>query len=141
MSEANTTATSSHNIRQTLQDAGATTRTKPGTKSSNAKPTLSLFSLEGRDDVGTSFGEEGLGVFSASWMSGVGSHSPPLSREKGGYIPVVGDVENKQEREESAKKQGPPEDEDREAKKETGKKLHECNTKSRIQAGKIEKLG
>ena len=124
MSEANTTAQSAYNMPQTLQDSAAT---------SKSKPTLSLFS-SGEDD----FRNDGVGGLSPSWKSSEGSLSPPLSPATGGYVPSLpgaGKVENKQEQRKEEKKKMPPLDESKDGKVETGKKLQESDTKSRIQAG------
>ena len=102
-----------------------------------SKPTLSLFSSGERDDFGNSFGNEGVGVLSASWKSSEGSLSPPLSSETGGYVPSVpaaNKVENKKD-EKVGGKEDLPVDGKNDRKGEAGKKLHESDTKSRIQAG------
>lgn len=141
MSEANTTAQSSHNMFQTLQDSGKISQVKLPVKSSKSKPTLSLFSSGERDDFGGSFGNDGVGVLSPSWKSSEESLSPPLSPDTGGYIPTMADagkVENKQEEKGGGgKAEVSSVGENKGGKVETGKKLQESDTKSRIQAGKL----
>ena len=134
MSEANTTAQSAHDMSQTLQDSAKSSQVKLPAKSSKSKPTLSLFS-SGEDE----FGNEGAGVLSPSWKSSEGSLSPPLSPATEEYVPsstVAGKVENKEEeRKGEEEKKVSPVDETKDGKVETGKKLQESDTKSRIQAG------
>ena len=102
-------------------------------KSLKSKPTLSLFS-SGEDE----FGNEGAGILSPSWKSGERSLSPPLFPATGEYVPsstVAGKVENKEEdRKGEEEKKVLPVDETEDGKVETGKKLPESETKSRIQA-------
>ena len=102
-------------------------------KSSKSKPTLSLF-CSGEDE----FGNEGAGVLSPSWESNEGSLSPPLSPATEEYVPsstVAGKVENKEEdRKGEDEKKVSLVDETEDGKVETGKKLQESETKSRIQA-------
>ena len=134
MSEANTTAQSAHNMFQTLQDSAKSSQVKLPAKSSKSKPTLSLFNNGGDD-----FGNEGAGVLSSSWKSREGSLSPPLSPATGEYVPsstIAGKVQNKEEdRKAEEEKKVSPVDETEDGKVETGKKLQESDTKSRIRAG------
>ncbi|CAB3996192.1 Hypothetical predicted protein [Paramuricea clavata] len=135
MSEANTTAQSTHNMPQTLQDSGTTSQINLPAKPSKSKPTLSLFSSSEKDDFGNSFGNEGVGVLAPSWKSSEGTLSPPLSPDTGDYVPTVsGKVEDKQEVG-KGEKEVLPVDENKDEKVETGKKLQESDTKARIQAG------
>ena len=139
MSEANTTAQSTHIMPQTLQDSGTTSQINLPAKPSKSKPTLSLFSSGEKDDFGNSFGNEGVGVLSPSWKSSEGTLSPPLSPDTGDYVPTVsGKVEDKQEvGKGDGEKEVSPVDENKDGKVETGKKLQESDTKARIQAGKL----
>ena len=135
MSEANTTAQSGRNMTQSFQKS---TSQLPA-KSAKSKPTLSLFSSGERDDFGSSLGNEGVGVLSPSWKSSEGSLSPPLSPDTGGYVPSVpagSKVEDKG-REVGGDKKVLPVDGNNDKKVETGKKLQESDTKSRIQAGTL----
>ena len=137
MSEANTTAQSAHNMAHILQDS-ATSQIKLPEKSSKSKPTLSLFSSGEREDFGNSFGNEGVGVLSASWKSSEGTLSPPLS-DTGGYVPSASAPDKVEDKQESGggKREVPPMDKNKDGKVETGKKLQESDTKSRIQAGEL----
>ena len=135
MSEANTTAQSTHTMPQTFQDSG---KANLPVKSSKSKPTLSLFSSGERDDFGGSIGNDGVGVPSPSWKSSEGSLSPPLSPDTGGYVPTLaaaGKVEKKGEEKEGGEAVVSV-GENKDGKVEKGKKLQESDTKSRIQAGK-----
>ena len=95
---------------------------------------MSLFS-SGEDE----FGNEGAGVLSPSLKSSERSLSPPLFPATGEYVPsstVAGKVENKEEdRKGEEEKKVSPVDETEDGKVETGKRLQESDTKSRIQAG------
>ncbi|XP_028396120.1 uncharacterized protein LOC114520107 [Dendronephthya gigantea] len=134
MSEANTTAQSTHNPEQTLPDA-RTSQAKLPAKSS--RPTLSLFNSAERDDFGSSFGKEEAGL-SASWQSSDGTLSPPLSPDTQGYVPSVavgGKMGNKQKEERGSV---PPVGKTTDGNTEKEKiepKPQDSNTKARIQAG------
>ena len=136
MSEANTTAQSTHNMPQSVQNSQIKLPAK-------SKPTLSLFSSGERTDFGNSFGNEGVGVLSTSWKSSEGSLSPPLSPVTGGYIPsapAANKLEDKKDQKVEGDKEDLPVNGKNSGKVEAGKKLHESDTKSRIQAGILSRL-
>ena len=134
MSEANTTAQSTHNPEQTLPDAKTSHAKLPATSS---RPTLTLFSSGERDDFGSSFGKEEAGL-STSWQSSEGTLSPPLSPDTKGYIPSVAVGEKMENKQEEKRESAPPGGKTTHGNAEKGKiqpKSQDSNTKSRIQAG------